>query len=1175
MASNLGTVFVELSLDDKVYRQRLGEVLTSTETTAKGIETSWKALGTKSDAVFNSQRLAAENAYTLISKAGTFSAEEVARAQKASADKITSINDQQFGKHTSLIDGLKANWIAATAAMAAAWMLVNKAVGYMDEGAKALQIESSFKIMAESAGINSASLIGSMKAATKETVDDSDLMQKAVKLMLLDFDAKQIQEFSSVVVTSSQFAGKTVSETFDALGDAIANRTPKALRALGALAPEQMKIFQAAVKGGATSTDVLALAVANLELKQLQLQGTQDGASLSLQRFHTQVKETGETLGKVLIVGMREAYAVFQGFGVASLEVSSGIWKILEARNAFAAAVHFGDAKKEYEDAAKAFGQMAADDKAAAASLRTAMIDNITGTSAAEAKATAESIAGGQAKVASEMAKFKAIQDAAKGEKDILKALLDENKKVYETEIEMADHASKRKVLAGSNELNFALDTLDQKEEALNKFYDAQADVINKTVKNETAKQAKLKALDADYNKQWQKYEDQRAEKSEQVIEFQKKGYSSYITWEKKQETNMIEFARTQGGLRSKIDAKTWDDMYEYEQLTGRKMTADQRANAELTLREYKDTFVGGAKAALLDLRNCTYTWGKASEEMVKGTASAMQSSMSGVFFDAFQGNLKSAGDYFTAFTTSLEKTFADVLSKLIMKAIEDQIVLSFGASWTDAAKSVLGVVGKVLGYAADWLFGSSDATTTSGLAGGDIYQIAYGGLIPGYAMGGDSYANDTIHAMLSPGEYVVPRSVVSAIASQGTRGDTMLAHINPQEAALLKAMGGKGTVNERTGLPQFFADSEWGDIGFGWKKAADRYAPPGANINPLYTGLSFEDVRAIPGGSNDPYTSKAKGAWTWDKQNNAYYFPTGRGEYGEDEFMRHLRPGENNDPSNFLDRITTEGSRIFGSINETIGPMVPSILMAVMGAAAGGAGAIAAGVVSSAGVGAVAGAVGGALGSVPAVAESGSLLPLLIGTVLGAAGGAIGGALFGTAAQTAEGAAEDAYMASILAGGSEDMAQAAYNDTLGQGIITSLVKTAGKTLVKAWAYDQIQSIGEAGSGGTLKVASEGVTGGEGLGLLIGGMPKDMSSQFSFSARNGLDYVPYDNFPARLHKGERVQTAEQAKGGGGFNGTIKVYLDGQEIPGRVKIIADGVVVDRNRRGVNARTRVYQ
>jgi hypothetical protein len=42
-------------------------------------------------------------------------------------------------------------------------------------------------------------------------------------------------------------------------------------------------------------------------------------------------------------------------------------------------------------------------------------------------------------------------------------------------------------------------------------------------------------------------------------------------------------------------------------------------------------------------------------------------------------------------------------------------------------------------------------------------------------------------------------------VASKGRYGDTMLAHITPDEAKLLKARGGSGTINPETGLPEFF----------------------------------------------------------------------------------------------------------------------------------------------------------------------------------------------------------------------------------------------------------------------------------------------------------------------------------------------------------------------------------
>ena len=41
-------------------------------------------------------------------------------------------------------------------------------------------------------------------------------------------------------------------------------------------------------------------------------------------------------------------------------------------------------------------------------------------------------------------------------------------------------------------------------------------------------------------------------------------------------------------------------------------------------------------------------------------------------------------------------------------------------------------------------------------------------------------------------------------IRRQGREGDTVLAHITPQEAGILKLLGGSGTINPNTGLPEF-----------------------------------------------------------------------------------------------------------------------------------------------------------------------------------------------------------------------------------------------------------------------------------------------------------------------------------------------------------------------------------
>lgn len=55
-----------------------------------------------------------------------------------------------------------------------------------------------------------------------------------------------------------------------------------------------------------------------------------------------------------------------------------------------------------------------------------------------------------------------------------------------------------------------------------------------------------------------------------------------------------------------------------------------------------------------------------------------------------------------------------------------------------------------------------------------------------------------------SPPPMAMARGGVADLAAYGRNGDTMLAHITPQEAALLKRMGGSGTINPYTGLPEY-----------------------------------------------------------------------------------------------------------------------------------------------------------------------------------------------------------------------------------------------------------------------------------------------------------------------------------------------------------------------------------
>lgn len=75
-------------------------------------------------------------------------------------------------------------------------------------------------------------------------------------------------------------------------------------------------------------------------------------------------------------------------------------------------------------------------------------------------------------------------------------------------------------------------------------------------------------------------------------------------------------------------------------------------------------------------------------------------------------------------------------------------------------------------------------------------------------------------------------KSLANNLAQYGRNGDTMVAHINPQEAAMLKAMGGSGTINPTTGLPEFgFLSKAWRKVYDPIAKVAEPVTTPLATI--------------------------------------------------------------------------------------------------------------------------------------------------------------------------------------------------------------------------------------------------------------------------------------------------------------------------------------------------------
>ena len=74
-------------------------------------------------------------------------------------------------------------------------------------------------------------------------------------------------------------------------------------------------------------------------------------------------------------------------------------------------------------------------------------------------------------------------------------------------------------------------------------------------------------------------------------------------------------------------------------------------------------------------------------------------------------------------------------------------------------------------------------------------------------------------------------RGGIAQIASNGRFGDNMLAHISPQQAAILRSRGGSGTINPYTGLREYF--NLWKAIAPVVGAIAGSFLPFGSMIGP------------------------------------------------------------------------------------------------------------------------------------------------------------------------------------------------------------------------------------------------------------------------------------------------------------------------------------------------------
>jgi len=287
----------------------------------------------------------------------------------------------------------------------AAWMAVNKAMEYAELGAKAEQAEESFRSVAQSVGESADSIIADMGRAAAGTVDDSDIMQKAIKGMLQGFSGDEMIHIMEAARVAARVTGEDVKTAYEKITDAISTNMPRALRQYGLIAKDEIALVNRAMAAGVEDINLYDIAMAHAALQAAKMGEMSANAAEGVQRFHATINDVKESVGKLSISISTYMLAGMYGLDAAVVNAAAGLAKYTFQTDTHNKLVGLANDLTKQRNAL--LGIQTEEEKKAAAEA---------------AKSAKENIAAAEEKLKAEREKLKAIADQAEQTKALQKA---------------------------------------------------------------------------------------------------------------------------------------------------------------------------------------------------------------------------------------------------------------------------------------------------------------------------------------------------------------------------------------------------------------------------------------------------------------------------------------------------------------------------------------------------------------------------------------------------------------------------------------------------------------------------------------------------------------------------------------------------------------------------------
>ncbi len=651
---------------------------------------------------------------------------------EASIGQATGGFQNLEGKSKSVSSSLKEHWVAASAAIVGGWMAIQKAMQYAEMGARAQQAEDSFRTVAKAAGVSADGIVAAMKRASAETIDDSDLMQKALKGMTQGLSGPDIIKITEIARVSARTAGVDVKTAYEEITDAIANQMPRALRRYGLITQEQMSLVNKAVAAGIEDINLLAVVTANAALKQAQMGEITKTTAEHFQEFRAQINELKETMGKGLIDVFKGIYDSFRLTAAAALYLTSAFPQIvagIEMLRAYTALLSLDKERyKELKESSKEYWDLSITMQGAADDLYEKTLEsNLKGLSEST-KGSQEEIKAKQKVVEQLTVDMKAQIAAAELAKKLAAEREQAEKKIAEVtrktneEIDQSDQDMWEKELVRIRSEFEMYQTTIKDEKLLNDWLISQVTLADIKQQTETRKLDDKALTDKaeGYGKWIDEQQDMRDEAAREIAKRQMdsnkledkireddaKAWAIYYDDKQKEaieagaiiQKNMYEVAKTERRLREDIAKYTKDEFNVKQKLLDEELALyksqgidknildkwyaqQKRLLDEEQILRSNDFFAGLQVAYDQNLRE-QYTWGQAGADIFKGVYGAMTSTLTTFFEDVFKGKLKSAQEYFNSFKDMMIKAFAEMCAKMATQWLMLQAVAYGKEAW-------------------------------------------------------------------------------------------------------------------------------------------------------------------------------------------------------------------------------------------------------------------------------------------------------------------------------------------------------------------------------------------------------------------------------------------------------------------------------------------------------------